>query len=77
MRQGNSKLNFIKNCQASWFSRGRVKISNILFHSPDWVSVTPLLLKKLKSESRDLSVKISAILSIGLNVSHSKFRTFE
>ena len=34
-------------------------------------------LKKCKSESRYLSVKISAVLSTGLNFSNSKLRTFE
>ena len=27
MRKNNSKLNFTKNCRASWFSHGRIKIS--------------------------------------------------
>ena len=41
----NSKLNFMKICQASWFSHRRLEISKYFFHSPDRESaqkVTPL-----------------------------------
>ena len=48
MRKNNSKLNFMKNRQASWFSHGRLKISkcsnSLAWLGECWKSkVTPLL----------------------------------
>ena len=37
--------------------------------------LSKLLLKKFKSGSKDLSIKILAVLSKGLNFTDSKFRT--